>query len=294
MIQSLRSLRMLGFAAALAAATLDARAQARLDEEDGAAPLPAAPDILARVRAAFPRQPLLLSGELITRAGREDRTVLADVLLEWGAEPPQGRFVIRDAFGRLLEQLTVRRPAGGAAAYDYARGDPPADAPVPDLRAAVADTEFSWADLSLGFLWWPGGKTYATEMKKGRECYVVDLPAPGAGEAYARLRLWIDTEAYALLQADAFDARGDLVKRLAVKSLKKVEGRWTLKDFDVQSFPSRRRTTFSVDRVELIGADGRPVELAAGADDVTPVHPEPVAGAPADPPDTAPEPERAP
>ena len=85
----------------------------------------------------------------------------------------------------------------------------------------MAGSDFTWSDLSLAFLWWPGGTTRQLEMKLNRECYAVDLPAPaGTTGGIARMRLWIDAKMYALFQADAYDAGGALRKRLRVEALR--------------------------------------------------------------------------
>ena len=44
---------------------------------------------------------------------------------------------------------------------------------------------------------------------------------------------WIDLEFRGLIQADAYDARGQLLKQFSVGSFKKVDGAWRLKDMEI-------------------------------------------------------------
>jgi hypothetical protein len=236
-------------AAALAAAGWVAALRAAA-QETGDIPreLPPGPEVMAGVRAALPPEPWMIRAELVNldEDGEETGRRLAGLRTDFGAAAPEMAVILADAFGTERCRMVLRRPAAGPVEREYSTGDPPARAEPPPGAANVDGTEFSWDDLALSFLWWPGGVTRDAYVKKGRPCYVVDLEAPDAGSAYARVRLWIDTTANAMLQAEGFDAGGGRVKRLAVKSLKKVGERWMLEDLEVQSFPSGRRTVLRV------------------------------------------------
>ena len=244
-----------------------------------APPLPPAQDVLARMRAAFPTAPLLVRGQLLCRdaEGNVARTLNADLRLEWGAHPPRAQVAVTDAFGAHLAGVSIRRPPGGAPEVEVFTNDPPVRVERPDLDAAIAGTDFTWSDLTLSFLWWPGGRTYATEMKKTRLCYVVDLPAPAGSGPCARMRLWVDSHENALLQADAFDASGRTIRRLAVKSLKKIGDTWTLEDLDLETLPARTRTTLRVLDSRLEAPDAPTAAAGPPAPEVPPVTPIPPA-----------------
>jgi negative regulator of sigma E activity len=44
---------------------------------------------------------------------------------------------------------------------------------------------------------------------------------------------WVDNEFKSLIQADAYDASGKLLKQFSVGSFEKVDGVWMLKDMDM-------------------------------------------------------------
>ena len=224
----------------------------------GAAGRPTADPILREVRARFPREPVLLSGELTVRRRRGVvvRRLGFEAAVDWGGEPPSIRYTIRDAFGADLEQLTVFHEAPGLFRVAYGAGDPPRDRIPPSLFEAVQGSDVNWLDLTLSFLWWPGAEIAGTETLRGRACRVVDVPAPAPAEGeedddrYAGVRLWIDKELSMLLQMEAYHSGGETVKRMWVKSLKKMGDRWMIKDMEIRSFPEAHRTRLRVRKVE--------------------------------------------
>lgn len=277
-MRRLRSHQGFRYAAALWLAVMGvsgtARAQTGFTPPEEKAP--EAPEILARMRAAFPPEPFNLEGELITRNadGKEEASQRVTLLLEWGARPPRARLAVADAFGATLATLTLRRPGGGRAEMEYLEGDPPQARPAPPAHAPIAKSEITWGDLGLDFLWWPGGQTLHTEMKKTRLCYVVDLPAP-AGSPCAKVRLWVDAQAWAVLQADWLDGDNRATRRLEAKSIRKVDGRWMVQDVEVRNLVTQRTTTLRVTASRL-GNEPPPAEPVAPVEPVdVPVAPAP-------------------
>lgn len=222
--------------------------------------LPPADEVLRRVRESFPEAPLQVRAQLLVRdrRGEVERTLNAGLRLDWRADPPRADFVILDAFGGLLAQATLRRPPDGPPQWTIAEGDPPAVQEPARPDTPVAGTQFTWSDLGLDPLWWRGGTTFGTEMRKSRRCFIVEVNAPpGVGRA-ARARLLVDSGVYALLEADTFDAQGRRLQRLEVKSLKKVDDVWTLQDLEIRDWATGRRTTLRVIESRLEGAPGAP------------------------------------
>ncbi len=240
-----------------------------VDSSDVSAPAngyPAARELLDEVVGRLPDVPLRVMSELQARSrdGGIERTLNADMQLDWGGAAPSARYTIRDTFGDALEALEIRFGHGGRKTFRYFRGEPGTPAPLPDLYGNIQNTDICWVDLSLSYLWWPGGETVGSEKIKGRFCFIVDLPAPADEEGlYAGVRLWIDPQIHILLQAAGYDRRGEMVKLLEVKSFKKVRDVWVIQDIDVQSFPVRHKTSLRVRKVE--GAEP-PAEQDSGTE----------------------------
>ena len=216
--------------------------------------LPAGPQLLDDMRAQFPREPVVINGalEVRKRKGVVTRTLNVEMVLNLGRSPATAKYVLKDAFGKDIGQMTVTRTPGSPARFEYAEGSPPATAALPDLFKPFQDTDVSWMDLTLSFLWWPGGKTIRTETLRGQNSFIVEVEAP-AGETgqYRKVLLWIDEKLHMVLQAEGYDAKGELVRRLFIKSFKKMEERWMLKDMDIQCFPSDHRTNLRVETMRI-------------------------------------------
>jgi len=69
---------------------------------------------------------------------------------------------------------------------------------------------------------------------------------------YAVARLWIGKQQHLLLQAEGVDANGKVVRRLWVKSCKKIDEKWIVKEMEIQSYPVVHRTKLHI--LEVIEA----------------------------------------
>ena len=250
----------------------------------GAAP-PAEP-ILKGVIGALPDIPLLVTGELQSRAknGKLERRFNVEMLLDWQMDPPGARYTLRDRFGASLSHLALSWPGPGQAEYRFFTGNPLQAAPVPNLAEPIEGSDIAWMDLSLAFLWWPGAEVRGEEEVKGRLCQVLDIPAPAdAFAGCSGVRVWIDPNIHILLRAEAYGMADQKLRRMEVKSFRKINDRWFIKDIEVQSYPSRHKTLLRVRDVQdrarkeyLDREEGGPdpaSETEAAPEDVEPVAP---------------------
>jgi hypothetical protein len=111
-------------------------------------------------------------------------------------------------------------------------------------------SQFSFYDLGLGFLQWPNPKLLGEERMRGRYCYLIEVKSDT--EPYKRMKLWIDKEYGALLRAEAFDQNGDLVKRFAVTSFKRIGDFWIPRGIEIafvlpgQSLPAQEKSRLEI------------------------------------------------
>lgn len=229
----------------LAAIALEAVAQSRSGAPDARA-------ILDSVIDALPDVPLRLDGELIARgAGRErEQRQLVELLFDWQADPPSARFTVRDAFGAPLRHLAVTWPDRVRARFNYFEGYPLRAMPPPDPTANIPGTDLSWMDLSLLFLWWPNPQLAGVEDVRGQSCWVIDVPAPADMPAVSGVRVWVARRAPIVLKAESYDPSHRAVRRFEVKSFKRINNRWVIKDVEVQNLLTRTRTTLRIRQVQ--------------------------------------------
>lgn len=122
---------------------------------------------------------------------------------------------------------------------------------------AFAGSDFTGRDLALEFFHWPNQRMIhrdKPEMRKGRPCRILESSTPETSSPYVRVRSWIDLEHLQPLIAEAYDARGNLVKEFTVGSVRKVEGVWQLKDLEMLGEKSGTQTKLEF---QFIHAHGR-------------------------------------
>ncbi len=207
--------------------------------------------VMSRVREQLPQNPLLIAGRLLRapRTGAPEPVCLVNITLLLGQSPPTARYSINDMFGDPIEQVTIKRKPDLSSEILYETGSPPAPAPAPDLREAIHESGITWSDLSMSFLWRNDGMVAGSDSVRGRDCIVVEFAQPGDK---GLLRLWIDNKLFMAIQAEEYDASGTRVRRLSVKSIKKINETWVIKDMEVRRYPSMERTLLRIDDVQQL------------------------------------------
>jgi hypothetical protein len=111
---------------------------------------------------------------------------------------------------------------------------------------SFAGSDFWLTDLGLEFLHWPDQRLVRDAkitMRWGRPMKVVESrnPRPAAG-GYSRVVSWIDSELGSVVRAEAYDVNGKRFKIFELKSFKKVNGRWHVKDMEIRNDARDSRT----------------------------------------------------
>jgi hypothetical protein len=116
--------------------------------------------------------------------------------------------------------------------------------------ARWAGSHFTAYDLALPFVGWAGAKLVGEEKHRGQNCYLVEVTAPDA--PYAKARLWLAREYGALLRVDLFDSDEALVRRLTVGSFKRLGELWIPRSLEVtvnlrfQSLPAQEKSRLEI------------------------------------------------
>ncbi|HOC55156.1 MAG TPA: outer membrane lipoprotein-sorting protein [Verrucomicrobiota bacterium] len=123
-------------------------------------------------------------------------------------------------------------PAGAGRASPVAK-----ELTADETMLPFAGSDFWVADLGLEFLHWPRQRVLKYEMRHGKSCKVLESVNPQpVPNGYARVVSWFLIESpHGLVHADAYDAKGDLLKRFDPKSLEKVEGEYQLEEMEIRN-----------------------------------------------------------
>ncbi|MFO1490659.1 MAG: outer membrane lipoprotein-sorting protein [Kiritimatiellia bacterium] len=259
----LRQSRRVAFAALAAFAALVSDAQIPAGELDAdeyvlrSAPLPEGDELMARVRARLPAEPLDLLARVSTHDPATGKKIdfRAEVGLRFGANPPTATYALMDAFGVVREQLDLTWAAGGKPQYRIRRGADLQEVPNVDAARPIEGLEFAWADLSLAFLWWEGAETVDRESMKLRGCYVVEVPAPAGTSGISKVRLWVDRKESFLMRARLYGANDVLLREVEADSIEQIGEIWMVKNLEIKTYPSRKKTRIVVDEVKRLAPE---------------------------------------
>jgi serpin B len=200
---------------------------------------PSGDEILALVRSRLPTDPLRLTGNLRIQAanGFTKTRIPVEIKLNWGEPTPSAQYTIGPetltiTWHNNTPHYTLDNANGAVADFD------------PDSE--ILSTGVYWTDLSFSMLWWPDAIFIQEEKKINRRCYVVEVPVPHSDET---MRLWIEKEMGMLMEAHTLNAKGKRIRRMKIKSIKKLEGEWMPKDLDLDNAASDNKTTLEINEL---------------------------------------------
>lgn len=187
--------------------------------------------ILEYVRTKLPSDPIKLAGTLKmrTKKGFTKTSLPVEMKLDWGADTPSANYRIGEESLEITwknEQPSYR--------FSNVRNTPTSD---------ILGSGLTWADLSFAVLWWPDSTLIDEEKKINRDCFVVDVPVPDSDKT---MRLWIEKKMGMLLEAQTLDAGKKELRRMKIKSIKKMDGMWVAKDLEIRNKATGNKTTLQI------------------------------------------------
>ena len=219
--------------------------------------------LMERVRLSMPEVPLELSASIrvLDAEGRNLQSVRAAALLTPMEGGRTARYTLFDAFGSVLEEMTVEL-GGGPAGFRFARGDPPEAAERPDLFTGIQETGISWMELSFSFFWWPNPRLVGVERVANRwECQILEIDCPPEHVGgWSQVRLWVAPAYSAVVRGEAW-RDGRAIKRFDVQSVKKLRQVYMIGDLEVKDLVTGGRTRLKVGRMAMRSPDYSPEEL---------------------------------
>lgn len=183
-------------------------------------PAPTAKEILDSVRMLETRQKVDLKGQL-----RQGRAVVPFELIQDG---PLVRYIFTNPDESL--QLEI-----GEDDSELDELSSEGVKKVAQFDRKVRDTDVTYEDLALKFIYWPDAQVVGRDNIKTRECWKLELRAPTKKSQYASVLLWIDKNSGALMRMEAYDDHQKLAKKFEVISAQKIDDRWFLKQMRIEA-----------------------------------------------------------
>jgi len=96
------------------------------------------------------------------------------------------------------------------------------------LRQSVMGSDLSYEDMmdDRKLIEVYNAKVIGNENIDGRQTWVLELTAKADDVAYAKRKIWIDTERFVPLKEELFARSGQLLKSSTMSNVIKVDGRW--------------------------------------------------------------------
>lgn len=93
----------------------------------------------------------------------------------------------------------------------------------------------------------------AEEVVFDRACWVIELIATTTDIAYPKRKLWIDKERYLPLRGEYFAKSGKLLKRMEIREVMFVDGRWYPKEMHYKDVLNKKSlgTSFIIEKIEF-------------------------------------------
>jgi hypothetical protein len=111
----------------------------------------------------------------------------------------------------------------------------PVDFPEKKLTDPINDTDLTYEDLALRFLYWPGAVLEGREDVTGQSCYKIRVDKPkGAAGKYDVVYVWVHEKFGAFMRIRGHDRNGGLLKEFQVEDVMPVgNDTWTLRKMQV-------------------------------------------------------------
>jgi len=201
-------------------------------------PPPSAQEILNSVRMRQVQQQLDLRGQL-----RQDSLVIPFHIAQNGS-------IVRYIFANPEETLQLQLGEKDSR-LEQISNEGAEKIATAQLDKKIRGTGVTYEDLALKFLYWPNPRLLGPETITTGNCWKLEL-RPGSNQSqYARVVVWVHQNSGALMRLEAYDAKGQLIKRFNVVSAQKIDDRWFLKQMRIEVFDSGTNKVVSRTYLEI-------------------------------------------
>lgn len=122
------------------------------------------------------------------------------------------------------------------------------------LRQSVMGSDLSYEDMmddrKLTEVY--TAKVVGEETLDGRKAHVLELTAKVADVAYFKRKMWVDTERFVPLKEEMFAKSGQLLKRITLSNVQRMQGRWFPMDMTYKDMLKQGAgTEFKVKKIQF-------------------------------------------
>ena len=189
---------------------------------------------------------------VLPRKGAE-RTVRGQILGTRGAHGPLTRLSLTNPDGI---QTWLIQSGPQPASWVQNQHEPAARAlTTAESLQPIGGTDLTLFDLQMPFLYWDDFVYEGVAKVRSRPAYSFILYPPSdlaaARPELGAVRVALDTQFHALVQAEMLDPKGAPFKSITVLDLKKIGEQWLVKSIDLRNRATRDKTRFEATAAAL-------------------------------------------
>lgn len=112
-------------------------------------------------------------------------------------------------------------PQGSTVQRRKKMGEPWKDLSKSERLETILDSDIAYEDLGVDFLRWENVKPLGKDSIKTLDSWAYEA-RPNGLSRYAKVQYWISSEYLAMLRVDAFNSKGQVIKRVEVNGVQQV------------------------------------------------------------------------
>ena len=143
--------------------------------------------------------------------------------------------------GKEYFQLTLNQ---GSQQLKQIIGGKTTSFPSTKIGAPIANSDVSYEDLALSFLYWPNPVIAGEEKLNGQDCWRLHVANPGKSGNYREISVWVTKKQRALMKVIGYGPKPArrALKQFEITDLMNIKGKYTVKTMKVRSFDAKGNT----------------------------------------------------
>ena len=116
--------------------------------------------------------------------------------------------------------------------------------PASKVAAPISNSDVSYEDLALSFLYWPKPKIVGEDKIKGQDCWRIHVGNPGRSGRYREVSVWVTKKQRALMRVIGYGPKPtrQALKQFEITDLMNIKGKWSVKTMKVNVFDAKGKT----------------------------------------------------
>lgn len=208
--------------------------------------------IIQRAISTFPENPLRIDGTMmiINRKGFISHKYGFNATIDINGDKPFAKYTFFVPESKTFMHLYTAVHQDGTVKTIFRKGKSDVS-PAPPLDSPILGSDITWENLSLQFLTWTNTTFIGKDTVLGINTSVINL-YPGKYTDTSHYRVWIADKTGALLRFEERTADDELKRTVWIKSLKKINNSFTIKDLEAEALPVKHRTKIKIHSISEV------------------------------------------